>query len=193
MKDLIEVTTLVVAALERVGVPYTVGGSLASSFSGEPRASIDADILVDMTAAQATLFLDALGEDFYADADALQRAVASGSSTNLIHFESSIKVDLFVAGSVLDARELERRRRVEVAPNCSWYIHSPEDILLQKLVWYRQGGEISDRQWRDAIAILVVQGSRLDRAYLTSTAALIGVSGLLERALFQGGLSSESR
>lgn len=193
MTDLIEVTTLVVAALERIGVPYTVGGSLASSFSGEPRASIDADILVDMTAAQAASFLDALGDRFYADADALRRAVANKSSTNLIHFESGIKVDLFVAGSLFDARELQRRRRVEVAPNCSWFVHSPEDILLQKLLWYRQGSEVSDRQWRDAIAVLVVQGNRLDRAYLTTTAALIGVSDLLERALLQARLNPESQ
>ena len=193
MTDLIEVTALVVAALEGVGVPYTVGGSLASSFSGEPRASIDADILVDMTAAQVAPFLDALANRFYADADGLRRAVANKSSTNLIHFESGIKVDLFVAGSLLDARELERRRRVEVAPNCAWFIHSPEDILLQKLLSYRQGGEVSDRQWRDAIAILVVQSRRLDRAYLTSTAALIGVSDLLERAFLQAGFSQESQ
>jgi hypothetical protein len=189
--DLIEVTALVVAALERTGVPYTIGGSLASSFSGEPRASIDADILVDMTAAQVASFLDALGDQFYVDADALRRAIENKSSTNLIHFESSIKVDLFVAGSLLDARQLERRRRVEVGPNHRWFIHSPEDILLQKLLWYRQGGEVSDRQWRDAIAILIVQDARLDRAYLRATASLIGVSDLLERGLLQAGFSSE--
>ena len=187
MTDLIEVTAQVVAALERTGVPYTIGGSLASSFSGEPRASIDADILVEMTAAQVAPFLDALGDQFYIDADALRRAIENKSSTNLIHFESSIKVDLFVAGSLLDARQLERRRRVEIGPSRSWFIHSPEDILLQKLLWYREGGEVSDRQWRDAIAILVVQEGRLDRAYLTATASLIGVSDLLERGLLQAG------
>lgn len=193
MTDLIEVTALVVAALERTGVPYTIGGSLASSFSGEPRASIDADILVDMTAAQVASFLDALDDQFYVDADALRRAIENKSSTNLIHFESSIKVDLFVAGSLLEARQLERRRRVEIGPNHSWFIHSPEDILLQKLLWYRQGGEVSDRQWRDAIAILVVQGRRLDRAYLTATASLIGVADLLERGLLQAGSSTEDQ
>jgi hypothetical protein len=78
-----------------------------------------------------------------------------------------------------------------VRPNHTWFIHSSEDILLQKLLWYRQGGEVSDRQWRDAIAILLVQGSRLDRAYLTATASLIAVPDLLERALLQAGFSVE--
>ncbi|MBI2836022.1 MAG: hypothetical protein HYX76_16520 [Acidobacteria bacterium] len=52
MTDPISIALLVTAALDACRVPYTVGGSLASSFSGEPRASIDADILVEMPATQ---------------------------------------------------------------------------------------------------------------------------------------------
>jgi hypothetical protein len=57
------------------------------------------------------------------------------------------------------------------------------DILLQKLRWYRRGGEVSDRQWRDIAAIVRVQGRRLDREYLRESAGILGVSDLLERAL----------
>ena len=65
------------------------------------------------------------------------------------------------------------------------YVHSPEDVLLQKLRWYRKGGEVSDRQWRDAVGIVRVQASRLDRSYLTYGAALLGVTDLVERVLAQ--------
>jgi len=182
--DPISIALLVTAALDACRVPYTVGGSLASSFSGEPRASIDADILVEMTAPQVGPFLDALGEEFYADADALHRAVATHSSANLIHRPSGIKVDLFVSGTLLEARQLQRRRRIQVAsdPERFLYVHSPEDILLQKLQWYRLGGEVSEQQWRDVLSIILVQGARLDRGYLATTAAMVGLSDLLERA-----------
>ncbi len=189
MIDLLEVASLVIEALDQAGVRYTVGGSLASSFSGEPRSSIDVDIVVDMATTQTAPFIEALGDQFYADADALRRAVATRTSTNLIHQASGIKVDLFVAGSLLDARQLERRRLVHVTsdPDRHWFVHSAEDILLQKLLWYRQGGEVSDRQWRDALAIIIVQGPRLDHDYAAVTATAVGVGDLLERAYREAG------
>ena len=184
MIDLLEVASLVIEALDRANVRYTVGGSLAASFSGEPRASIDVDIVVDMAATQIAPFIKALGDEFYADVEALGRAVATKTSTNLIHHATGIKVDLFVAGLLLDVRQLERRRRVHVSadPDRYWFVHSPEDILLQKLLWYRQGGDVSDRQWRDALAIVIVQGPRLDRDYLNGTATAVGLDELLKRA-----------
>ncbi len=86
-------------------------------------------------------------------------------------------------GTPLDARQLARRLPVDLGDGRRLYVHPPEDILLQKLRWYRRGGEISDRQWRDIAAIVRVQGRRLDRDYLRDGAGILGVSDLLERAL----------
>ncbi|ODS54675.1 MAG: hypothetical protein ABS36_10940 [Acidobacteria bacterium SCN 69-37] len=184
MSDMVVVASAVIDALEGLGVRYSVGGSMASSFGGEPRASIDVDIVVAMTRAHAEPFVNALGPAFYADVDAVTRAIASGSSVNVIHRNSGIKVDLFVARSTLDRRQLERRRSVVVSddPLRRWFVHSPEDILIQKLLWYRDGGEVSDRQWRDVLSILLVQGGRLDDAYVTLLAIEHGLLDLLERA-----------
>jgi hypothetical protein len=184
MNDLLGVALRVIDALDACGIRYTIGGSLASSFSGEPRASIDVDIVVDLADDRVDALLAALGDDFYADADALRRAVRHRANVNLIHHGSGVKIDLFIAGSPLEMKQLERRRRAHVggAPDQFVYMHSPEDILLQKLDWFRRGGETSDRQWRDVLSILIVQRGRLDEAYLQTVAAECGLSDLLDRA-----------
>ena len=59
------------------------------------------------------------------------------------------------------------------------YVKSPEDTILRKLLWYRMGGEVSDRQWSDILGVLQVQGGRLDREYLAKWAAQLRVDDLL--------------
>lgn len=181
--DPLGVAAQVLAALESCGARGTIGGSIAASFAGEPRSTIDVDIVTDIDAAQVDRFAAALTEDFYIDTRALLRAIERRSSTNLIHHATQLKIDLFVAGgTALDEQQLNRRLSVTVGGR-RLYVHPPEDILLQKLRWYRAGGEISDRQWRDVRAIVRAQGVRLDREYLAAAAPTLGVADLLERAL----------
>lgn len=78
--ELIDVTLVVTDALDNCRIPYSTGGSLASSFSGEPRASVDADLLVEMRAEQIEPLLASLRDEFYADADSLRRAIASATN-----------------------------------------------------------------------------------------------------------------
>jgi hypothetical protein len=182
--DPIETALLVVRQLDALGIPHTIGGSIASSFAGEPRSTVDIDIVVALEERHVDALVAALSAEFYIDADALRRAIRTRSSANLIHQATQLKVDLFVAGGTpLDARQLARRLPVDLGEGRRLHVHPPEDILLQKLRWYRLGGEVSDRQWRDIAAIVRVQGSRLDREYLRDGAGILGVSDLLERAL----------
>ena len=181
--DPIDVALLVTGVLDALGVRHTIGGSIASSIAGEPRSTIDIDVIAALEERHVRQLIEALADEFYLDDTALTRAVREHSTANLIHHETSTKIDLFVAGGTpLDTQQIARRLRVEIGGRVL-FVHPPEDILLQKLRWYRKGGEVSDRQWRDILGIVRVQGTRLDRTYVTTHATTLGVSDLLERAL----------
>ena len=181
-----QVALSVADVLERCGVPYVVGGSLASSVSGEPRSTLDIDLVVAMTEADVEPFLATLGGSFQRTTMLCDGPSVSGRASNLFHRATSTKVDLFIAGgSPLDRQAMRRRVRLQVAsgPDRFLYVYTPEDILLQKLRWYRLGGEVSDRQWRDILGIVLVQEHRLDEHYLRDGAHLLDVTDLLDRAL----------
>ena len=185
LPDPIRIALLVADALDACSISYAVGGSVASSISGEPRSTLDVDMVVSMSDADVDPLIRSLGGEFHADPDALRRAVRARSSANLVHLATSMKVDLFVeGGSALDTALLDRRQRVRVSadPERHLYVHAPEDILLQKLRWYRLSGDASDRQWRDALGILIVQAGRLDETYLGRAADTLGVTDLLHKA-----------
>lgn len=114
----------------------------------------------------------------------------AGDSFTVIHTSGAIKIDVFIAGTdSFEAERLSERMRVQVSahPAAYLYVDTPEHSLLRKLEWYRRGGEISERQWRDVLAIARVQGERLDRARLQLWAHRLGVSDLLVRVLADPG------
>jgi hypothetical protein len=130
--------------------------------------------------------MDALQNEFYMDNEMIADAIIHHSSFNIIHRESMFKVDVFVPHPRTFIKNQFSRARKEILssdPKMSAMVASPEDTLLAKLEWYRLGGEVSERQWRDVLGILKVQAGRLDVDYLYRMADEIKVKDLLERAV----------
>jgi hypothetical protein len=180
----------VAAILERLGIPYLVGGSLASSIHGELRSTNDVDFVADVRPSHIAPLLQALLEEFYVSEEAMREALRFGTSFNAIHLPTAVKVDVFIAGGdPFNAERLEHRQRVLVRadPPGELFLDTAEHSVLRKLEWYRRGGEVSDRQWRDVLGVLRAKGEQLDAARLDTWAQRLGVADLLERARAEAG------
>lgn len=186
MNSVLETAIMVAQILEQIGVPYFIAGSVASSVHGLPRATQDVDFVAALEPKHIPLLIAKLEGNFYVDETAVREAVAKENSFNIVRWTTMDKVDIFVRRLEGSARsEFDRRQSVTIklqGQNVRLYIASPEDTLLHKLLWFRQSGETSERQWTDVVGILKVQGSGIDRNYLVKRASKLGVLDLLRKA-----------
>jgi hypothetical protein len=174
------------AAFAAIDCRYFIGGSFASSLQGEFRATNDLDIICALHAKNCAAFIEQLGTNFIVDSKGLEIALASSSSYNIIHEPSFIKIDLFFSRTELHLSQMKRAILVAipgVEPELQVRVASAEDIILAKLSWFKKGGELSDRQWRDILGVIRVQKDRLDLSYLRTWAVRLEVAPLLEKAI----------
>ena len=183
--DPVALALILARIMERLGIRYCIGGSVASSVYGEVRTTLDVDVVADLDPEHIDSLVAAVKSDFHVVDEAIHRAVRERSSFNLIHEETLVKADIYVPLDEPTHREqLVRSRRVALRsePGSEVEMASPEDVVIHKLRWYEMGGRVSDRQWRDVLGVLKVQGESLDLAYLNRAAANLGLSELLARA-----------
>jgi len=180
------VTTKVTRVLEELNVRYLIGGSLASTLYGIVRTTQDSDIVADLKPEHSESFISELNDEFYIDEVMIAEAIVRHSSFNIIHKESFFKIDVFVPKMrpYLE-QQLNRAQRqiLSIEPPAEAFVASPEDTILAKIEWFRMGGEVSERQWRDILGIIEVQGKNLDIEYMHRWAKDLTISELLDRAL----------
>lgn len=184
----LKVTLKVGAVLDGLGIPWVVGGSLASSIHGLPRSTQDVDLVAAMSQEHVAPFIEAMEPEFYVSEAAMLDALRARGSFNVIHQDTAMKVDLFmVRADPLSRAQLTRRRFTTLAgaEGAAVPVLSPEDIILQKLLWFQRGQRVSERQWRDVLGVLKVQGDLLDLEYLTAAADMSELRALLDDALAQ--------
>jgi hypothetical protein len=174
-----EVAQIVLQALEEHNIPYMVVDALASNMHGIPRSTYDAVIVIEPNQSSLEEFVTFLQPDFYADKEMALDAFRRRTMFNVIHFQSSFKVDLIVRGETeFDTEEFNRRTLLLFQGFQRW-IASPEDTILSKLEWSKHGE--SERQFNDAVNIAQVQISSLDRNYLKHWAEKLNIGQLLQK------------
>jgi hypothetical protein len=185
--DILAAMQPIADTFERLGVRYYVGGSVASSARGVPRASLDVDMAAELHPEHVAPFVAALQGPYYLAEERVRDAVAARRSFNAIHLATMMKVDVFVSRERPFDRSAFDRLTPEVLDPLGaargYPIPRAEDVVLLKLEWFRAGGESSERQWADVLGVIRVAGAALDRRYLARWAPELGVSDLLDRAL----------
>lgn len=190
--DAIEASRPLIACLQAFSIPCYFGGSIASSVHGTPRSTIDADIVADIRPNQVDGLYKRLNPIYYADLNSIHKATKMRESFNLLHRGMHVKIDIFVQRHYRYERQVMERiqmiafdsdRDDDRLPFCS-----VEDIILNKLMWYDQGGRVSERQWSDLQGVIKIQRDALDRAYLDHWSRYLDIAGLLQEAYQQAGL-----
>ncbi|MCO6455741.1 MAG: hypothetical protein J5I93_10640 [Pirellulaceae bacterium] len=186
--DLVDALSPVVSAFRRLGVRHFVGGSVASSFHGATRTTMDVDLVCELTEDQISAFVACFDRDFYVSEPAVRGAVRRKSCFNLIHLPTSFKIDVFVSrGRPYDLESMRRatEQRLGEGHHVQVRIASAEDSIVSKLEWYRLTNETSDRQWDDVSRLIQLLGDTADFDYMKRAAESLGVADLLARLLSQ--------
>jgi hypothetical protein len=185
--DALEALIEVAAAFDEMGIRWYIGGSVASSARGVARASLDVDVVAELRHEHAVAFARRLRSTFYVDEESILDALRHRSSFNMVHLPTALKVDVFAPRDrPFDRAALSRAVREPLdleGTGPAYPVATSEDVVISKLEWFRDGGEVSERQWTDVLGVLRIAGDAIDRAYLERTAASLGLSPLLERAL----------
>ena len=189
--EIIAAITPVVTAFEQLNIDYYIGGSVVSSLYGFPRATFDVDLIANLRLEHVSSLVKLLNATYYIDEDMIRDAIRHLSSFNILYLNTMLKIDVFIPKQrAFDKEEQQHiQQAVLVEGTRLFLVTSPEDIILNKLEWYRMGNEISDRQWNDILGVLKVQEAKLDLTYLQHWSQVLKVSDLLQRALVDAGLT----
>ena len=186
LSEPVRITLAIIKVFNKLHIPYVVGGSLASSLHGIPRATQDVDIVADIKHVHIAPLVKALEKSWYIDENMIRDAIKNQSSFNVLYLETMYKIDIFILkDDPVSNSEMKRRKKYTVTDDDegSLYIASAEDIILQKLYWYKIGDKVSERHWNDTIGVVKVQDKNLDFNYLKNTARMLGVAELLSELL----------
>jgi len=161
-----EVLVEVTQKLESLGILYALTGGLAVSYYGEPRTTHDIDVVVAIEKRKGLprKLVDTFSKEYYVSEEGIVDALLHGTMFNIIHSESGSKVDCWILKSTSYANTMFLRRGKARMGDHTFYILSPEDLILTKLQWYLLSE--SDKHLNDVRTIIRGQKNALEIAYI---------------------------
>lgn len=169
-----EMTTLrkVIQRLDGAGIPYMLTGSMALNFYGQPRATNDFDIVIEIQQSNVDQIVGLFQGEFYISASAVEEAISRPGLFNMIDNETIFKVDMIVKKKDPYARVQFDRRLIKKFDGLKMYVIAPEDLILAKLEWSKES--LSEMQERDIKNLLRLLKDTLDSTYLKKWATQLG-------------------
>jgi hypothetical protein len=187
-QDPTAIASLLAQILNTANIPYYITGGVAAIAHGEPRATIDLDVVIGIDLAD----LPALAANFETQgfyvAGLADVMTGSLRCLNITHLETIENIDLMISGrEKYDLIKFDRARAYTLPGSGAVAISSPEDVIISKLVWRRESQ--SDKQWRDILGILKVQREKLDFVYLREWVEWFGLDNDWLRAKIEAGVN----
>ncbi|MFQ5714457.1 MAG: hypothetical protein ACE5GU_10550 [Candidatus Scalinduaceae bacterium] len=178
-----ELMGLIIKAFESLKIPYMITGSQASAYYGEPRFTMDIDVVAEFKEEQVEDFVRFFpGEEFYCDMEMIKAEIKRRGQFNIIHSTSGLKIDIILTkASPFSKTEFSRRKKGSVSPEQEAYFASPEDVIIKKMDFYREGG--SEKHLRDITGILKISGDIIDIDYITKWADILRLRDIWDAIL----------
>lgn len=173
-----EAALAVIDALESLGVPYMVVGSLASNLYGIPRMTQDADFVLEIDLPTLRTVADRLGAAFRLDPQMGVEMVTGTSRYVLQVVETPFTIEFFLLSDDPHDRQRFARRQMVTVLGRKAAVPTAEDVIVTKLRWWREVRRPKDLQ--DARGILAVQGDRIDWDYVQSWCDRHGTREILD-------------
>jgi hypothetical protein len=191
-QTIIQILTPILDLFDQLGIPYRVGGSVATSYYGPWRGTQDVDIVADIAIGQVGALVAGLDpQQYLLDAHSIVDAILRQSSFNILERTTMNKIDVFIQKQTPHAQqEQQRARQGELLPGTRPIVFTTaEDMLLEKLQWWQLGGGVSTRQWNDMVNLIKRHAAQLDTTYVKTTAQSLGILPPLQRVYADAGVA----
>lgn len=175
-----EFFSFVIDVLEDLNIPYMITGSVASMAYGEPRLTLDMDVVVNLSAQKAEELCGKFGADFYKDLDSILAAIRQKGQFNIIHMPSGSKIDFYLLNDDRLSQQIFKNRRQESFREDKQASFSrPEDVIINKLIFYKEGQ--SEKHLRDIQGMLQISGDQMDLSYIDQETKALDLYSIWEK------------